>query len=675
MDEISDRRYDRPHSPDSQAALVRAAQQGDQQALDRLVADYLPLIYNIVGRALDAPADTDDVVQEIMLQMIRDVRKLRDPEAFRSWLVAVAMRQVRRHWRMRRSAPTVTGIEGLDDAALLADPGADFVDLTITVLSLSGQRREAAEATRWLDPDDRQLLSLWWMEVAGRLTRTELAAAMELPMPTAAVQVQRMKARLEVARGVVRALEAVPRCPDADAVLRGWDGRPSGLWRKRIARHVRSCPTCAGLPVDLVPAERLLADLALVTVPLVLLGLAASGAGGGAAGGTGGSAASGTGGGTGSDLSSVASRSPVRAGRAASRAARKAGSVSFGKAAIVATAALVIGTAAAAYTLSRPDRPTRVVAAVSTSAPADVQPSATVPPLTATPSATGTPSATPSAKPATPKAAAVTNTRLPVRAAFYYPWYPENFAGAGSKYTPSAGRYSVDVPATVDRQIKDMQYGGLQAGISSWWGAGKREDKRLPLLLSEGAKLGFSWTVYYENEAYADPSVATIRSDLVYLRKYSGQKSWLHINGKPVIFVYAAGNDGCGMATRWAQANRTVGYYVVLKVFGNYLGCADQPQGWHQYASGLDVQKGYSAILSPGFWKNDATAPAVPRDLARFRRDATTVATSGAPFQLVVTYNEWGEGTAVESSTDWPSSSGHGAYLDVLHQVFAAHPR
>ncbi|MFF4751677.1 hypothetical protein ACWD5R_04430 [Streptomyces sp. NPDC002514] len=45
------------------------------------------------------------------------------------------------------------------------------------------------------------------------------------------------------------------------------------------------------------------------------------------------------------------------------------------------------------------------------------------------------------------------------------------------------------------------------------------------------------------------------------------------------------------------------------------------------------------------------------------------------PFQLLVTYSEWGEGTAAESATDWPSASGHGAYMDVLHDVFTAHPR
>jgi DNA-directed RNA polymerase specialized sigma24 family protein len=43
-----------------------AAQAGDGQALDDLISEYLPLIYNIVGRALNGHADVDDVVQETM---------------------------------------------------------------------------------------------------------------------------------------------------------------------------------------------------------------------------------------------------------------------------------------------------------------------------------------------------------------------------------------------------------------------------------------------------------------------------------------------------------------------------------------------------------------------------------------------------------------------------------
>jgi hypothetical protein len=39
----------------------------------------------------------------------------------------------------------------------------------------------------------------------------------------------------------------------------------------------------------------------------------------------------------------------------------------------------------------------------------------------------------------------------------------------------------------------------------------------------------------------------------------------------------------------------------------------------------------------------------------------------GATFQLVSTFNEWGEGTAIESASEWATASGFGAYLDALH--------
>ncbi|MCP3819671.1 sigma-70 family RNA polymerase sigma factor [Streptomyces sp. A3M-1-3] len=253
---------------DRGAALVVAAQTGDQRAQDELVAAYLPLVYNIAGRALNGHADVDDVVQETMLRALDGLSALRAPESFRSWLVAITMNQIRRHWHARQSAPPSGG---LHDAHDVADPGADFVDLTIVQLGLSGQRREAAEATRWLDPDDHALLSLWWLEAAGELTRAEVAAALELSPQHTAVRVQRMKAQLESARVVVRALSTVPLCAELRPVLTPWDGTPSALWRKRIARHARECAVCSGHWSGLVPAEGLLVGLALVPVAASLL--------------------------------------------------------------------------------------------------------------------------------------------------------------------------------------------------------------------------------------------------------------------------------------------------------------------------------------------------------------------------------------------------------------------
>ncbi|MEU4877838.1 sigma-70 family RNA polymerase sigma factor [Streptomyces sp. NPDC021608] len=247
-------------------ALVTAARAGDQTAQDTLVAEYLPLVYNIVGRALNGSVDVDDVVQDTMLRALDSLGALRDPESFRSWLVAIAMNQVRAHWN--RQQPARAAVEEADE---VADPGADFVDLTIVRLQLSGQRQETALATRWLEPDDRGLLSLWWLECAGELTRAEIADALALTPQHTAVRVQRMKAQLEAARVVVRAVGAQPPCPDLRGELAAWDGMPSTLWRKRIARHARGCVQCSGLWGGLVPAEGLLAGLALVGVSSALL--------------------------------------------------------------------------------------------------------------------------------------------------------------------------------------------------------------------------------------------------------------------------------------------------------------------------------------------------------------------------------------------------------------------
>ncbi|MGC0334779.1 RNA polymerase sigma factor (sigma-70 family) [Streptomyces sp. SAI-170] len=132
-------------SSERDAALVEAARQGALWAQDELVAAYLPLVYNIVGRALNGDADVDDVVQETMLRALGQLGSLRDPEQFRSWLVAITMNRIRSHWQTRQAAPAVAGQQDLHD---VADPGADFVDLTIVQLGLQGQRREVAEATR-----------------------------------------------------------------------------------------------------------------------------------------------------------------------------------------------------------------------------------------------------------------------------------------------------------------------------------------------------------------------------------------------------------------------------------------------------------------------------------------------------------------------------------------------
>ena len=252
-----------------ESELVSAAQAGDEQALTLLLQQYLPLVYNIVGRALNGETDVDDVVQEAMIRVVAGLPTLRDPDRFRSWLVSIAVRQVREHVRSRRRSWTRQA--SLEQVAERPDPALDFVGLTVLELGLSGQRREVAEATRWLPAEDREVLALWWQEVAGVITRAELAEALGVSNAHAAVRVQRTKQRLESAREVLRCIASRHRCPRLVAGLGRWDGRPDPRLMGRLSRHVHGCDRCAGPVHQLVPPEHLLAGIALLPVPAGLL--------------------------------------------------------------------------------------------------------------------------------------------------------------------------------------------------------------------------------------------------------------------------------------------------------------------------------------------------------------------------------------------------------------------
>ena len=221
----------------------------------------------------------------------------------------------------------------------------------------------------------------------------------------------------------------------------------------------------------------------------------------------------------------------------------------------------------------------------------------------------------------------------------------------------------------IRRHVAAMRYARIDGALVSWWGRGSSSDARLARLLRRPAGPRFRWAIYYEPEGQGNPSPARIRADLRHVRaRHASQRDFLRIGGRFVVFVYGDAGDGCAMARRW-RAGRISGAYVVLKVFPGYRSCAAQPDGWHQYAPAVprDEQPGFSVSISPGFFHADEDAPRLGRNLPRWRRDVARMVRSRAPFQLITTFNEWGEGTAVENSRSWSSPSGYGDYLDVLH--------
>ncbi|MEU2245520.1 sigma-70 family RNA polymerase sigma factor [Streptomyces sp. NPDC019224] len=255
-------RYERPARTDAfpDRRTVEAARDGEPGAVERLTAGVLPLVYNVVGRAAESDLDVDDIVQDTMVAVIRGLPDLRDTAKFRSWLVAITVRQLTDARRRARTGRLTT----LEHAEERHAPEPDFASLFLLRQSLSAEQRQVAAATGWLDASYRDLLSLWWLEACGRLTRKDIATAMKLPAAHLAVQVKRMKTQLDVARTVVRALSRAPRCAELAEIAGQGDPTPSPLLRKRIARHLRSCEPCGHSAGRLISPERLLAGLPLL---------------------------------------------------------------------------------------------------------------------------------------------------------------------------------------------------------------------------------------------------------------------------------------------------------------------------------------------------------------------------------------------------------------------------
>lgn len=141
----------------------------------------------------------------------------------------------------------------------------------------------------------------------------------------------------------------------------------------------------------------------------------------------------------------------------------------------------------------------------------------------------------------------------PMVLAFYYPWYGNPMCSSGmefhwedvtyqdigtSRYYPLLGPYDSQDERLIEAHIKLAKASGIDGFISSWWGIDTFEDRSLKRIMNIANGLGFSITIYYESVREMDQN--QVVSELSYvLRNYANEPSFLKIEGRPVIFLYA----------------------------------------------------------------------------------------------------------------------------------------
>jgi RNA polymerase sigma-70 factor (ECF subfamily) len=91
--------------------LVRACA-GAEQAWQTLSGVYRPLIRNLLRSCGVVPQDVEDLTQEVMVKLVKDLPGFRHngrPGAFRTWLRTVTCNCAHEMWRNRRMRPQAPG--------------------------------------------------------------------------------------------------------------------------------------------------------------------------------------------------------------------------------------------------------------------------------------------------------------------------------------------------------------------------------------------------------------------------------------------------------------------------------------------------------------------------------------------------------------------------------------
>lgn len=195
---------DSPANPSDDAALVRAARNGDMAAFENLMSRHESRIYRLARRITGSVEDAQDVTQQTFISALRNLSRFRETAAFSTWLTTIAVNAALKVVRKRRGLPT----QSLDEATTPGDDGriphpefiADWRETPDQLLQRAETRHRLDAAIACLDPGHRAVFLLRDVE---ELSVRETSKALRIS--EANVKVRLLRARLQLRERLTRA--------------------------------------------------------------------------------------------------------------------------------------------------------------------------------------------------------------------------------------------------------------------------------------------------------------------------------------------------------------------------------------------------------------------------------------------------------------------------------------
>lgn len=155
--------------------LVTRSQRGDRQALEALVTALEPNLYSYLLRKVEEEHLAQDLMQEVLLRVVRSIGSYRPERPFESWVFTIAANLCRDYYRNPKRGQSLDVIEdGLKETWVGEGPD------------------EAADREEWkamlpkaverLPPEQKEVVLL---RVYGGMSFQEIADAVGCPLNTA----------------------------------------------------------------------------------------------------------------------------------------------------------------------------------------------------------------------------------------------------------------------------------------------------------------------------------------------------------------------------------------------------------------------------------------------------------------------------------------------------------
>ncbi|MCK5114439.1 MAG: sigma-70 family RNA polymerase sigma factor [Phycisphaerae bacterium] len=168
--------------------MINQARDGSPEGFEVILSAYSSRLYGYFFRATRSHHDAEDLLSELMLKLVRVIKKYDDRGKFEPWLFRIAANMVRDRIRHLKVRPKIASLSADKDGA---NPGANLRASTPAPDESSikfDTQLQLQEALEKLDETTRQMVL---MKHFGNLSFKEIAREFGCPIGTALAKVHR----------------------------------------------------------------------------------------------------------------------------------------------------------------------------------------------------------------------------------------------------------------------------------------------------------------------------------------------------------------------------------------------------------------------------------------------------------------------------------------------------